>query len=76
MTQSTLNLWWALKPGDSGVVIDFRLMSLLTPELWSSLLLIPTFILGSWVRCHHLPIFLWNWGVRIIPFLELAVADF
>ena len=43
-------------------------MSLLTPGLHSSFLLIPTFILGSWVRCHHLPTFHWNQGVRFIHF--------
>ena len=42
-----------IKPGDSGVVIDIRLTSLLTPGLQSSLWPAPTFILGSLARCHH-----------------------
>ena len=48
--QWVLNLvilvWW----------LGIRLMGLLNLGLYSSLLLIPTFILGSWVRCHHQPI--------------------
>ena len=43
-------------------------MSLLTPVLQRSLLLIHTFTLGSWVRCHHLITFHLNQGVRIICF--------
>ena len=42
-----------IKPGDSGVVIGYCVMSLLTPGLQSGLWLIPTFILGSQVRCHY-----------------------
>ena len=50
MTQSTLNLQWALN-----LVwwLGIRLMSLLIPGLQSSLLLIPTFILHSLLKCHH-----------------------
>ena len=40
----------AIKPGDSGVVIGYQVDEL---TLQSGLLLIPTFILGSQVRCHH-----------------------
>ena len=35
------------------VILDIRLMSLLTPGLQSSFLLLPIIILGSQVRCHH-----------------------
>ena len=42
-----------VKPGDSGVVIGYRLMSLLAPGLQSSLWPTPTFILSSLARCHH-----------------------
>ena len=45
-----------IKPGDSGVVIGYQLMSLLTPGLQSGLLLIPTFILGSWVSVITFPL--------------------
>ena len=39
--------------GDSGVVIGYQVDSLLTHGLQSSLLLIPTFILNSLIRCFH-----------------------
>ena len=43
-----------IKPGDSGVVIWYQIDEFThTPGLQSSLLLTPTFILGSLVRCHH-----------------------
>ena len=42
-----------IKPGDSGVVIGIRLMSLLAPGLQSGLWPTPTFILGSLARYHH-----------------------
>ena len=51
-------------------------MSLLAPGLWSGLKLIPTFILGSWVRCHHLPTLPWDHGCQDYSFLDQAVADF
>ena len=49
----TLNLWWALNLVILVWWLGIRLMSLLAPGLQSSWLLIPTFILGSLVRCHH-----------------------
>ena len=56
-------------------LLGIRLMSLLTPGLQSSLLLVFTFIQGSQVRCHHLIIFHWNhrvWGLFI---LDQEVAE-
>ena len=68
MAQSTLNLWWALHLMILVCWSGIRLVSLLTPGLQRSLLLIHTFTLGSWVRCHHKPTLHLNQGVRIIPF--------
>ena len=53
ITQLTLNLWWALNQVILVWWLGIRLMSLPTPGLQSSLLPIPTFILGSLVRFHH-----------------------
>ena len=39
------------------------------------MLLVPTFILGSQVRCHRLPTFPWNQS-EDYSFLDQAVADF
>ena len=66
MTQLTLNLWLALNLVILVWWLGIRLMILPAPDLCSGLLLIPTFILGSQVRYLHT--FIWNQGVRIIPF--------
>ena len=65
MTQSTLNLLWVLNLVIVVCLLCIRLISLLAPGLCSGLLLIHTFILGSWVRYHHLPIPTWTrmWGL-------------
>ena len=60
MTHLILNLWWTLNLVIVVWWLGIRLMSFLTSGLQSSLLLIPTFILHLWVRCHHLPTFIWN----------------
>ena len=67
VTWSTLNLWLALNWVILVWWLCIRLMSVLTPGLQSGLLLIPTFILHSQVRCHHGATF---------PFLNQTVADF
>ena len=46
-------IWWALCMVILVWWLGIRLMSLLTPGLQSGLLLIPIFILGSQIRCHH-----------------------
>ena len=76
MTWLTLNLWWAFNLMFLVWWLGIRLMSLLTPGLQSSLLLVSTFILGSQVRCHHWPIFSWKLGCEDYSFLDQAVADF
>ena len=76
MTQLALNLWWALNLVILVWWLGIRLMSLLITDLLSGLLLIPIFILGSQVRCHHWPTFPWNQGCEDYSFLNQAVADF
>ena len=56
MTQLTLNLWWALNLLILVWCLVIRLMSLLSFGQQSGFLLNPLLILGSQVRCHHLPI--------------------
>ena len=56
MTKSTLNLQWALNLVILVWWLGIRLMRFLTPGLQSGLLLIPMFILGSQIRCHHFPL--------------------
>ena len=68
ITWLTLNLWWVLNLVTLMCWLGIRLMSVLTHDLQSSLLLVHTFILGSLVRCHHLLTFDLNQGVRIIHF--------
>ena len=57
-----LNLWWALNLVILVWWLGIRLMCLLAP--------------GLQVRCHLNPTFPWNQGVRIMGFLDQAVADF
>ena len=66
MTQSTLNLQWALNLVILVWWLGIRLMSLLTPGLQSGLWLIPTFILGFTGKVSsltHFPLEPGLWGL-------------
>ena len=68
VTQSTLNLWWALNLVILVLWLVNWLMNLCAPDWQIILLLDNTFMLGSWTRCQHYPTSKFNQGVRITLF--------
>ena len=65
-----------VKPGDSSVVMGYRLMSLLAPHLQSSLLPAPTNNPGFTGKVSSLTHFSLEPGCEDYAFLDQAVADF